>query len=293
MSVILVTGASTGIGQEASLHMARKGHRVYAGVRSPDKATELREKISAEQLPIEVLRLDILDQASVDATVATILAAEGRIDVLVNNAGIGGGRAIEETPIDEARELFETNYFAQARMIAAVTPTLRSQGKGRIVNVGSLAGRNVMGCHAHYSASKAAMEALSEALAFELAEFGIKVAVIEPGVVLTPIWGKGEMPEQDGIYSNSIKRLMRFFEFGFQRPAMPIDVATAIADAIESEQPRFRYPVGPDAVECVAARASVSDEEWIALNLLQGEEFNKRWTEVVGVDYYSGDSPES
>ena len=137
------------------------------------------------------------------------------------------------------------------------------------------------------------MEALSEALAFELAEFGIKVAVIEPGVVLTPIWGKGEMPEQDGIYSNSIKRLMRFFEFGFQRPAMPIDVATAIADAIESEQPRFRYPVGPDALECAAARPSVSDEEWIALNLLQGEEFNKRWTEVVGVDYYGGDSPES
>jgi NAD(P)-dependent dehydrogenase (short-subunit alcohol dehydrogenase family) len=291
MSVILITGASTGIGQEAALHLARKGHTVYAGLRSPERATELGEQIGLEQLPVTIVRLDILDQASVDAAVATVMAEQGRIDVLVNNAGIGGGRTVEETPIDEARDIFETNYFGQARMIAAVAPIMRNQCSGRIVNVGSLAATNTMGCHAHYSASKRAMTALSEALAFEMAEFGVKVAIVEPGVVITPIWEKGEMPDLNGPYGNSIKRLMRFFEFGFTRPAMPADAAEAIAAAIEAEQPMFRYPVGADARECIAARSSIIDEEWIALNCLPDDEFAQRWEEVSGVNYYSGELP--
>jgi NAD(P)-dependent dehydrogenase (short-subunit alcohol dehydrogenase family) len=291
MSVILITGASTGIGQEASLHLARKGHTVYAGLRSPERATELADQIEAGELPVTIIKLDILDQGSVDAAVATVLAQEGRLDVLVNNAGIGGGRAVEETPIDEARAIFETNYFGQARMIAAVAPIMRKQRSGRIVNVGSLAATNTMGCHAHYSASKRAMTALSEALAFELAEYGVKVAVVEPGVVITPIWEKGEMPDLNGPYGNSIKRLMRFFEFGFTRPAMPADAAVAIAAAIEAEQPDFRYPVGADARECIAARNSISDEEWIAMNSLPDDEFARRWQDVSGVNYYSGKLP--
>ncbi|MEH6581028.1 MAG: SDR family oxidoreductase [Halioglobus sp.] len=293
MSVILITGASTGIGQESALHMARKGHKVYAGVRSPETATDLAEKIAAESLSVNVVRLDILDQTSVDTCIAAIVAAEGTIDVLVNNAGIGGGRAVEETPIEEARALFETNYFGQARVIAAVIPILRKKGAGRIVNVGSLAATNTMGCHAHYSASKRAMVALSEALAFELAEFNIKVALIEPGVVLTPIWEKGEMPDENGVYSTALKRLMRFFAFGFTRPAFPADAAEAIAEAIESDQPRFRYPVGADAHESTAARASISDEEWVAMNCLPDEAFAQRWAEVSGVDYYGGELPEA
>lgn len=291
MSVILITGASTGIGQEAALHLARNGHRVYAGLRSPDRAAELREQIETEDLPVTVVHLDILDQSSVDAAVAAVMADQGRIDVLVNNAGIGGGRAVEETSIDEAREIFETNYFGQARMIAAVAPIMRAQRGGRIVNVGSLAATNTMGCHAHYSASKRAMTALSEALAFELAEYGVKVAIVEPGVVITPIWEKGEMPDVDGPYGNSIRRLMRFFEFGFTRPALPADAAQAIAAAIEADQPDFRYPVGADARECIAARARISDEEWVAMNALPDDEFARRWQEVSGVNYYSGELP--
>lgn len=291
MSVILITGASTGIGQEAALHLARRGHTVYAGMRSPERATELASQAGEEELPLTVVKLDILDQASVDGAVATVLADHGRLDVLVNNAGIGGGRAVEETPIAEAREIFETNYFGQARMIAAVTPSMRTQRGGRIVNVGSLAATNTMGCHAHYSASKRAMTALSEALAFEMAEFGVKVSIVEPGVVITPIWGKGEMPDVNGPYGNAIKRLMRFFEFGFTRPAMPADAAEAIAAAIEDDQPAFRYPVGADARECIAARASISDEDWIAMNCLPDEAFAKRWEEVSGVNYYSGELP--
>ena len=286
MSVILVTGSSTGIGQETALHMARKGHDVYAAVRSPDTATELKELIAAENLPVTVIRLDLVDPASVKSAVAEIMQRSGRIDALVNNAGIGGGRAVEETPIAEAREIFETNYFGNVNVLLEVTPIMREQKSGRIVTVGSLAGRVVMGCHAHYSASKWAMEGLSEALAQEMAEFNVKVAIIEPGCVLTPIWGKGSLPTEPSPYQNSLQRLGRFFEFGLRRPAMPTDVASAIAHAIESDKPHFRYPVGPDAEETIAARAKVSDDEWLEANCLQGDAFHDRWQELVGVDYY-------
>lgn len=287
MAVILVTGSSTGIGQEAALHMARKGHQVYAAVRNPATAAELREKIAAESLPAEIIRLDLVDPASIATAVGEIMARSGRIDALVNNAGIGAGQAVEETPLEVVREIFETNYFGTVSVLRAVTPIMRKQRSGRIVNVGSLAGRVVMGCHAHYSASKWAMEGMSEALAFEMAEFNVKVAIIQPGVVVTPIWGKGgELPAADYPYAKSLQRLMKFFEFGFTRPAMPADVASAIADAIESDKPHFRYPVGFDAVETIAARNKVSDDEWIEANCLQGDAFADRMAELVGVDYY-------
>ncbi len=286
MSVILVTGSSTGIGQETALHMARRGHDVYAAVRSPDTAVELKEKIAQEKLPVNVVRLDLVDPASIRSAVEQIMERSGRIDALVNNAGIGGGRAVEETSLEEVREIFETNYFGNVSVLREVTPIMRKQNAGRIVTVGSLAGRVVMGCHAHYSASKWAMEGLSEALAQEMAEFNVKVAIIEPGCVLTPIWEKGSLPTEPSPYSNSLQRLGRFFEFGLRRPAMPSDVASAIEHAIESDEPHFRYPVGPDANETIAARAKVSDDEWLALNCLQGDAFHDRWEELVGVDYY-------
>ena len=219
MSVILVTGASTGIGQETVLHMARKGHRVYAGVRSPGTADELKERIAAESLPVEIVRLDLTEVDSIEQSVGHIMKEAGRIDALVNNAGIGGGRAVEETTLDEVREIFETNYFGNVSVLRAVTPIMREQKSGRIVTVGSLAGRMVFPCHAHYSASKWAMEGLSEALALEMAEFNVRVAIIEPGCVVTPIWEKGSLPEESQ-YGNSLARLGRFFEFGLSRPAM-------------------------------------------------------------------------
>jgi len=286
MSVILVTGASTGIGQETALHMARKGNTVYASVRNPATADELRERIAAENLEVKIVKLDLVDPVTIKSAVAEVMQDSGRIDALVNNAGIGAGMSVEETELDVVRDIFETNYFGTVSVLRAVTPIMREQRSGRIVTVGSLAGRVVMGCHAHYSASKWAIEGLSEALAFEMAEFNVKVAIIEPGCVLTPIWGKAEPPTEPSPYQKSMERLGRFFEFGLGRPAMPADVAEAIAHAIESDKPHFRYPVGPDAIETIAARAKVSDDEWIELNCLQGEEFHNAWAEVVGVDYY-------
>lgn len=285
MSIILVTGSSTGIGQETALHMARKGHKVYASLRNPDGADEIRQKIAAENLDVEVIRLDLTDAESIDNAVGTILDKNGRIDVLVNNAGIGGGCAVEETSMDTVRDIFETNYFGNVQVMRAVIPSMRKQCSGSIVTVTSLAGRAPMGCHAHYSASKFAMEGLSECLAQELAEFNIRVALVEPGCVLTPIWEKGAFPEQSH-YGKSLARLGRFFEFGLRRPAMPSDVAIAIAHAIESDEPHFRYPVGPDATELTAARGKISDDEWMQIHCLPDEEFFNRMAELVGIDYY-------
>lgn len=286
MSVILVTGSSTGIGQETALHMARKGHQVFAGLRSPATATELKDRIAAEALAIEIVQLDITDGDSVDRAVRTVMDSTGRIDALVNNAGIGGGRAVEETPLEEVRAVFETNYFGTVRMLLAITPIMREQRSGRIVNMSSLAGRMVFGCHGHYSAAKWALEGLSEALAFEMAEFDVRVALIEPGSVPTPAWEKGTPPPPDSHYMRSLQRLGQWATHTMKNPAATLDVAKAVAHAIESDTPHFRYPVGQDAIEDIAGRASVSDDEWIEANRLQGDSFRQRWKEIVGVDYF-------
>jgi NAD(P)-dependent dehydrogenase (short-subunit alcohol dehydrogenase family) len=286
MSVILVTGSSTGIGQETVLHLARKGHQVFAGLRSPATATELKDRIAAEALAVEIVQLDITDGDSVDRAVRTVMDSTGRIDALVNNAGIGGGRAVEETPLEEVRAVFETNYFGTVRMLLAITPIMREQRSGRIVNMSSLAGRMVFGCHGHYSAAKWALEGLSEALAFEMAEFDVRVALIEPGSVPTPAWEKGTPPPPDSHYMRSLQRLGQWATHTMKNPAATLDVAKAVAHAIESDTPHFRYPVGQDAIEDIAGRASVSDDEWIEANRLQGEAFRQRWKEIVGVDYF-------
>lgn len=287
MSVVLVTGASTGIGQETALHLARKGHDVYASCRNPDGATELQEKIAAENLPVHVIALDLVKPDTIDAAVATIISTSGRVDVLVANAGIGAGSSVEETPLETVREIFETNYFGNVSLLRAVTPYLRQQGSGHIVMVGSLAGRYAAGCHAHYSASKWAMEGLTESLAQEMAEFGVNVSLVEPGCVVTPMWTKVAPSDAPPLYPENVKRLVRFFEFGLSRPAMPGDVAQAIEDALTAEQPPFRIPVGLDANEVTTGRAKVGDEAWIRMLCTDGyDAFADGWADAVGTDYY-------
>lgn len=286
MSTILVTGASTGIGQETSLHLARQGHDVYASVRNPDTAVELKEKIAAENLPVNVIKLDLVDPATIDAAVSEIMARSGRIDAVIANAGIGAGSSVEETELDVVRDIFETNYFGNVSLLRAVTPVLRKQQSGHVIMVGSLAGRYVAGCHGHYSASKWAMEGLCEALAQEMAEFNVSVSVVEPGCVVTPMWTKGTPPDAPPLYPINVQRLTRFFEFGLGQPAMPSDVAQAIESALNSDKPPFRIPVGKDANEVTAGRASVTENEWVEALCLEGEAFADRWQEIVGVDYF-------
>ena len=288
MATALVTGSSTGIGLATTLLLARKGHKVYAAVRSPSTATQLRDAIAAENLPAEILAVDLTDEASIEAAVRHIVDSGQGIDVLVNNAGIGAGSAVEETPLETARAVFETNYFGTVAVLRAVTPVMREQRGGRIINVTSAASLLAMGCHGHYRASKLALEGLCEALALEMAEFNVKVSNIQPGVVLTPIWGKGEFDVSNTHYLKSIERLGKFFAYGLSHPTMPEEVAEVVLEAMEAAAPRFSYPVGQETVELLQLKNRMSQDEWIALHCLQGEAHYDHLAALLGKDYYRG-----
>jgi NAD(P)-dependent dehydrogenase (short-subunit alcohol dehydrogenase family) len=265
MPVVLVTGSSSGIGLATALHFARQGWDVYAGLRNLAGATELEQAIEAEVLPIRPVAIDVDDGVSVTRGVGEVLARAGRIDVLVNNAGIGGGGPIEDVPVDWAKGLFETNYFGTIRMIQAVLPGMRERRDGVVVNVSSIAGRLAIAGHGHYSAVKHALEAASEVLAQEVQAFGIRVVVIEPGVVVTPIFTKAKrFADPASPYAVHVHRLLLFYQMQMKAPSQPLDVARVIHEAVTAKEPQLRYLVGDDARRLVAGRRRLTDEEYVA-----------------------------
>jgi NAD(P)-dependent dehydrogenase (short-subunit alcohol dehydrogenase family) len=269
MSVVLVTGSSSGIGLATAIHFARLGDDVYAGVRNPATATELTAAIESEKLPIRPITLDVDDAASVTRGVGEALARSGHVDVLVNNAGIGGGGPIEDVPVDWVKSLFETNYLGAIRMIQAVLPGMRERRSGAIVNVSSIAGRLAIAGHGHYSAVKHALEAASEALAQEVQAFGIRVAIVEPGVVVTPIFTKAKRFADPGSpYAVHVHRLLLFYQMQMKTASQPADVARVIHEAVTAKDPKLRYLVGDDAERLVAGRRRLTDEEYVATGRL-------------------------
>ncbi len=287
MKNALITGSSTGIGFATTIHLARAGYRVYAGLRTMKNAGQLETAI-ASGLPIEIVPLDVDNDASVTKAVNELIRRAGVIDVLVNNAGIGGGGPIELVPIEVAKQVFETNYFGPIRMIRAVLPQMRERQSGAIVNVTSLAGRLASGGSGHYAASKFALEAASEILAVETRPFGIRVVIIEPGVVATPIFSKGQPPALDGNpYATPLRRMMKFFEAQLSQPTQPEAVAAVLQEAIETDSPKLRYTVGKDAELLLKMRQQVSDEDWIRSGLLSDEELFERTAETTGVNLYA------
>ncbi len=288
MPVALVTGTSTGIGFATALHLARHGHQVVATMRNLAKASPLRDAARAAGLPLVVRELDVTRMDSVERAVAATLAGEGPIDVLVNNAGIGGATPLELTPEAEHRAMFETNYWGAIRMIQAVLPSMRERRAGCIVNVTSIAGRIATPNQIAYSASKHALAAASEALAHEVHAFGIRVAIIEPGVIQTAIFENSAGAtryDKTSPYRQIMRRNGKLFAAGFRRPGASETVAAAILDAITTERPRLRYPVGVDAVGIAAGRARISDEEWVAMGgELNDEEYNARFKRYFGID---------
>jgi NAD(P)-dependent dehydrogenase (short-subunit alcohol dehydrogenase family) len=264
MSVVLITGTSSGIGLATAVHFARKGHAVYAGLRDVG-APELVKAIDAEKLPVQPVALDVDDDASVQRAVEEVLARAGRIDVLVNNAGIGGGGPIEDVPPDFVRQMFETNYLGTIRMIRAVLPGMRERRDGAIVNVSSIAGRLAIAGHGHYSAIKHAVEAASEALAQEVLALGIRVAIVEPGVVITPIFSKARrFADPASPYAEHVRRLLVFYQQQMPYAAQPSDAAEVIYEAVTTDRPRLRWLVGDDARRMDAVRRQMTDEEYIA-----------------------------
>ena len=283
MKTAVITGTSTGIGFATSVHLARNGYRVFAGMRNLGKAQPLRDAAAKDRLPIEVIELDVTDQASCDRAFAGI----GDVDVLINNAGIGGASPLELTPEAEHRQMFETNYFGAVRCIQAVMPRMRERRSGAIVNITSIAGLVATPNQVAYSASKWALECLGEALAHELYRFNVRVVNVEPGVIMTSIFENSKETtryDKTSPYQPIMRRNGKLFAAGFRDATPPDVVAKAILNAIETPDYRLRWPVGKDADGLAKGRPKISDEEWVRMGGdVSDQEYNDWYHQRFGI----------
>jgi NAD(P)-dependent dehydrogenase (short-subunit alcohol dehydrogenase family) len=262
MSVILITGSSSGIGYTTAETLARNGHTVYATMRNPQHSLKLQQLADDNHLPISILRMDVLDDDSVQNTVTSVLSKEKQIDVLVNNAGISSLGAVEELPMELFKANMETNYFGTLRCIKAVLPSMRERKAGTIINISTVSAKVFSNFHATYCASKAAVEALSESLAQELVPYKIKVALVQPAFIETPIFSKVNEIPADTHYPN-IKRYFSLFAAALENHESAGKVADIINDIIAGRRNDFRIPVGLYAEGFLNFRASLRDEDWI------------------------------
>ena len=283
MSRILVTGTNSGIGLETVLALARAGHTVYATMRNPEKGKGLRETVEKEKLPVSILALDVNSDESVAHAISTIRSQTECPDVLVNNAGIEAMGSVEELPLESFRVTMETNYFGALRCIKACLPDMRERRSGCIINVKSIAGRLASSPMAPYAASKFALEAASEALAQELKPFHIRVAIVEPGVIDTPMARRASEDPVESHYRQS-RRFAAMFEASLDKPTPPSLVAEKIREIIESGTSQLRHPVGPDAQPFLSWRQSMTDEEWVNWGALDDEAWYEGFQEDFGVD---------
>ena len=283
MTIALITGASSGIGLATAVTLARGGHTVIATMRNLESAGELQKIVAAEKLPVSLAALNVDDDASVESALGKVLAEHGRLDVLVNNAGIGGGGSVEESSTARFREVMETNFFGALRCIKAVVPGMRERRHGCIVNVTSISGRLAMAPAAAYCASKFALEALSECLAQEMKAFNVRVAIIEPGVIATPIFSKAK-PTPDNTPYPHARRQRALFAQSLTNPTSPYIVGEKIREIVDGDSWQLRYPVGPDAVPFLKWRASKTDEEVVNLGGASDEEFKLLAKREFGLD---------
>ena len=283
MSCVLVTGSSSGIGFATALALGRAGHNVYATMRKPDRAPVLREAIEREKLPVSILALDVDSDESVSAAVSTIRSQAGFIEALVNNAGTERIGSIEELPFEAFRATMETNFFGCLRCVRACLPEMRERQSGCIVNVSSVAGRIASSPMAPYAASKFALEALSEVLAQELKPFNIRVAIVEPGIIDTPMSRRIEASPASSHYPQS-RRFAGMFAASLANPTPASLVAEKIREIIKSRTWQLRHVAGPSAQPFLDWRKSMTDEEWVNWGALDDEAWYERVQGDFGLD---------
>jgi NAD(P)-dependent dehydrogenase (short-subunit alcohol dehydrogenase family) len=283
--VAVVTGANSGIGRAVAIHLATRGITVYGTVRSIDKATKLLEMASNAGAEVNLVELDVADDDSVRAGFAAVHDEAGRVDVLVNNAGVGGNGVVEEAPIERYAEVINVNVFGAIRCLKAVLPGMRQRRSGAIVNITSVAGRFASPAQAPYVASKWAFEGVSEELAHELAPFGIRVAIIEPGVTKSAIFAKNTDVGGDRDYEPQWRRMFHFYAAGRANASDPFDVAAVVYHAITTDSPTLRYPVSWGGPEILAGRQRITDEQWIALgNIADDDEYYRAFHDTFGFE---------
>jgi NAD(P)-dependent dehydrogenase (short-subunit alcohol dehydrogenase family) len=285
--VAVVTGSSSGIGFETSLLLARKRFYTYATMRNLNKSQKINDIAEKENLPLNVLQLDVTDDKSVKDAINKIQDDKARIDVLVNNAGYDVMGAVEDLSIDEFKSQFETNFFGVLRVTKEVIPIMRNQGGGNIINISSVGGRIGIPLNTAYISSKFALEGLSESMRYELEQFGIDVILIEPGAVKTNFFENADVKvtnnnttnsSKTSLYSQLTQKIIKGFEpiLESSSSSLPSDVAKVIYQAIESTNRQVRYLVGKDAASIINARQNLSDKElenWIKESFFQQKGF--------------------
>ena len=272
MKVVLVTGCSTGIGLSTATLFSEGDYQVIATARSPESSEELVELGKKDNVLLKTL--DVCDQESVDNLFNELNDFD--VDVLVNNAGVGGSGSVENASMDFAKNLMETNYFGSLRMIQKVIPSMRSRRSGAIINVSSMAGRRPFALMSHYCATKYALNGLSESMAHELARFNIRVTLIEPGTVITPIFGKANsIPEDEENYSILQGRMIRQVTKGLTELGCgPEVIAKCMVDFVTTEDPKLHYLLASDAVDNVDVYQKYGPETWVADGeILDNDEF--------------------
>jgi NADP-dependent 3-hydroxy acid dehydrogenase YdfG len=265
--VVLITGCSSGIGHATAERLAKNGYAVYATARRPESIEDLKAS------GCKTLALDVTDEDSMKGAVAEVERAEGAVDALVNNAGYSQSGAAESVSMDEVRRQFETNVFGLLRMCQLVLPGMRRQGFGRIVNISSMGGKVVFPGGGMYHATKFAVEAMSDAMRFEVESFGVGVAIVEPGLIRTAFGDAAVQSihgatEDDGPYADFNAAVAATTAGAYDGPlarfagAGPEAVAKTIERAIKARRPRTRYPVTASARIMMAQHALLPDRLW-------------------------------
>lgn len=266
--VAIVTGSSSGIGYATSLLLARNRFHTYATMRSIKKSADIQEIANKERLPLQVIQIDVNDDASIRNSIEKVGSENERIDVLVNNAGYGLVGAFEDLSVEEIKSQFETNFFGVIRLTQQVLPIMRKQKSGTIVNVSSGAGRIGFPGMSAYVSSKFALEGLSESMSYELEPFGIKVVIIEPGVIRTNFKKNSVMSKKSldnssiSPYSSIIQKIDSSISSMVEHATPPEEVAKAILHAVISNNPKLRYLVGNDMIMMTETKKSMSDEDF-------------------------------
>lgn len=262
--VVLITGCSGGIGEATAMRFAREGYRVYASMRNPSDISESLSETLEEGEGHKVLELDVDNCVSVKSAIKQLRQETRRIDVLVNNAGISSISSVEEIDMDEVKAVFETNVFGVLRVTQEVLPIMRGLKGGTLVNVSSVAGRLVTAGHGIYAASKHALEAISESLAIETSQFGVRVVLIEPGFISTTILNKADsIVIDDTVYGQHLERLVSMYKEAKLKADSPEVVSDCILKAVNDPAGKFRYVVGSGAQQTLDERKLLTDEEWI------------------------------
>ena len=282
----MVTGANSGIGRATAIHLAAAGHTVFGTVRASSRTDKLSAMAAEAGVDVRLVEADVADDESVRRAFDEILSTAQRVDHLVNNAGVGGNAVVEECPPQLYLDVMNVNLGGAIRCVQAVLPQMRARGSGTIVNVTSVVGRIGAIAQSPYVASKWALEGVSEELALEVAPFGIRVAIVEPGITKSAIFAKSvDYPNSTRANEAPNQRMFQMYATGIPNATDPFDVAEVIHHAVTTDEPRLRYVTSWGAAELIQGRERMTDADWVALGAAPDDAaYYARFEELFGLD---------